>query len=124
MNDTIHPDKLSEVPWPTSGPRMPAPTLPASMASPAPPPAVDLLNQAVQGAHETLDRLADRAAPAVRQLGESVSAAEDALHAKASQWRDTGDEWVEGARGVVRDHPLVAVAAAVAVGMLIARVTR
>jgi hypothetical protein len=56
----------------------------------APPAAVDLLNHAVQGAHDIIDRLADSAAPAMRQLGENISAAEDALHAKTDQLRNHG----------------------------------
>jgi ElaB/YqjD/DUF883 family membrane-anchored ribosome-binding protein len=83
-----------------------------------------MLKDAVQGAHTTIDRLADRAEPAVQQLGERVSAAGDALHAKADQLRETGDAWAESARTTVRDNPLVAIAAAVTLGLLIARITR
>jgi ElaB/YqjD/DUF883 family membrane-anchored ribosome-binding protein len=60
----------------------------------------------------------------VRKLGESFSAAEDTLHAKSDQLRDTRDEWAESLRNTVRANPLVAVAAAVTLGLLIARLTR
>ena len=60
---------------------------------------------AVQGAHDTIDRLADSAAPAVQQLGERVPAAGEALHAKADQLRDTRDEWVEACAATVRSNP-------------------
>ncbi|MGK2951828.1 MAG: hypothetical protein ACSLEZ_05520 [Thiobacillus sp.] len=73
---------------------------------------------------ETIDRLADIAEPAVQQLGESVSAAEGALHAKSVQRRDIGDQWAEGVRTTVRGNPLVFVAAALALGAVIARITR
>jgi hypothetical protein len=90
----------------------------------APPAAIGVLNDAVQGAHDTIDRLADRAAPAVRQLGESVAAVGETLQAKTDQLREKRDVWVEGARGTVRRNPLAAVAAALALGAVIARITR
>lgn len=125
MNETIHPDSASDVRWPTGDPRVRAPDtsmLPGSEK--APPAAVVLLKNAVQGAHDTIDRLADVAAPAAQQLGESVSAAEEALHAKTDQLRDLRDEWVESLRTTVRDNPLVSVAAALALGVVIARIFR
>lgn len=88
------------------------------------PAAVGLLKHAVRGAHDTIDRLAGRAEPVVRQLGESVAAAEGALHAKAGQLRQTGDVWVDGLRCSVRSHPLTAVAVAAALGALLARSRR
>ena len=125
MNETINHDSTSNVPWSTGDHRVRVPNtsmLPGSEQ--APPATVALLRNAVQGAHETIDRLAESAAPAVRQLGESVSAAEDALHAKTDQLRETRDEWVEGVRSTVRSNPLACVAAAFALGAVIARITR
>jgi ElaB/YqjD/DUF883 family membrane-anchored ribosome-binding protein len=90
----------------------------------APTAAVGLLKSAVQRAHDTIDRLADRATPAVRQLGDSVTATGETLQAKSDQWRETGDQWVEGVRTTVRGHPLACVAAALALGVVFARITR
>ena len=67
---------------------------------------------------------ANGAAPAARQIGEHVSAAGDALQAKTGQLRDARDEWVESVRTTVRGSPLVTIAAALALGALIARITR
>jgi hypothetical protein len=78
----------------------------------------------VQGAHQTIDRLADGAAPAVRRLGEGVSVVEDALHAGTEQLRMKRDDWTEGLRGHVRSNPLACVAAALALGAMIARIVR
>ncbi len=125
MNEDLPSDKMSDVPWPTSAERMRVPVtsmLPGSELAPTP--AAGLLKNAVQGAHDTIDRYADRAAPAVQQLGESVSAAEATLRAKAEQLRETGDAWAESLRCTVRDNPLAALAGAVAVGMLVARIAR
>lgn len=125
MNETIRPDGASDVPWLTSDRRVRVPDtsmLPGSeKAAPA---VVGMLNHAVQGAHDTIDRIADGAAPAARQIGERVSAAGDALQAKTGQLRDSRDEWVESVRTTVRGSPLVTIAAALALGALIARITR
>jgi ElaB/YqjD/DUF883 family membrane-anchored ribosome-binding protein len=90
-------------------------------ASPA---AVGVLNKAVQGAHDGIDRLADRAAPAVQGLGERLAAAEEALREKADRLRDARDQWVDRARSTVRERPLSALAAALAVGAVLAVLMR
>lgn len=64
MSETIHQDSASNAPWPAGDHRVRVPStskLPGSEK--APPAAVDLLRKAVQGAHETIDQLADSAAP-------------------------------------------------------------
>ncbi len=86
--------------------------------------AEELMSRVVQGAHETIDRLADYAAPHVQRLQSGVSGASDALQGRVDGIRSTGDEWAESMRTTVRDNPLAAVATALAVGMLIARLTR
>ena len=125
MNDDHSTDKTSDVPWPTSAERGRVPATSMLPGSELPPTtAAGLLKNAVKGAHDTIDRYADRAAPVVQQLGESASAAEAALRAKAGQLRETGDAWAESLRFTVRENPLVAVAGAIAVGMLLARIAR
>jgi len=84
----------------------------------------DLLDRVVQGAHETIDRLAETAAPHVQRLQDGVLNANDTLQSRAGQLRETGDEWAESLRTTVRDNPLAAVATALAVGMIISRLTR
>lgn len=86
--------------------------------------AVDLLNQAAQGAHGRIDHIANSAEPVVRQLGQRVGAAADAVHAKTDPWRNAGTRWVAGTRSTVRGNPLIAIAAAFALGAVIARITR
>lgn len=87
-------------------------------------PATDLMNRVVQGAHQTIDRLAEQAAPHVQRLQEGAHDANAALHNRAEQAREVGDEWAESLRCTVRQHPLAAVAAALAVGLLVAKLTR
>lgn len=125
MNENLRPLTTSDVPWPTRDDRMPVPDtsmLPGSEGSP--PATASLMKNAVQGVHDTIDRLADSAAPAVGQLGDGVAAAEDALKASADVIRGTGDAWVEGLRTTVRDNPLACMAGALALGAMIARITR
>lgn len=123
MNETLRPQGFPETPWRAGEPPVPDTSmLPGSEK--APPPAVGLLKQAVRGAHQTIDRLADRAAPAVRQLGDSVAAAETALHDKAEQLRAQRDAWTDDARCTVRERPLTCVAVALAVGVLVGRLAR
>lgn len=86
-------------------------------------PQSDVLNRVVQGAHSTIDKLAETAAPHVQRLEQSVTSASDTLHARAGQAREVSDEWAESLRTTVRENPLAAVATALAVGLLIARLT-
>ena len=102
MNDPIQNDGASDVRWPTREPRIPMPETAILRGSDAAVPAATaLLRSAAQGAHATIDHLADAAAPAVQQLGEGVSAAEDALHMKTDQLRDLRDEWARNVRVTV-----------------------
>ena len=82
----------------------------------------DLISRIAQSAHETIDRLAESAAPHVNRLQENLSG--DALHQRADDMREWRDEWTESLRCTVRDNPLAAVGVALAVGVLIARLSR
>ena len=84
----------------------------------------DSFERVVQGAHHTIDRLAETAAPHVQRLQDSVATAGETLHSRAHQVREVGDEWADSLRNTVRENPLAAVLTALAVGVLIARVTR
>ena len=86
--------------------------------------AVDLVNRVADKAHATIDRLATTAAPAAQQLQKSLEDTNDLLHQRADRLRATGNEWCDGLRANVREHPLMAIGTALAVGMLIARLTR
>ncbi|HSW03319.1 hypothetical protein [Aquabacterium sp.] len=125
MTNTTESPPLSDVPWPIYKSQVHVPdTALLPEAGHEPPATVDLLKRLVQGAHDTIDSLADSATPALQHLAEGVSGAEAAVHAKTDQLRETGDAWAEILRRAVRDNPLVAVAAALAVGALIARISR
>lgn len=83
-----------------------------------------LTDRMAQGAHHTIDRLAETAAPHVERLGDAVSNASLRLKEQARHAREAGDEWAEGLRVTVRRNPLAAVASALAIGALISRFMR
>ncbi len=83
-----------------------------------------LTDRMAQGAHHTIDRLADTAAPHMQRLEEAVAGASLQLKNQARHARETGDEWAESLRTTVRRNPLAAVATAMAIGALISRITR
>lgn len=83
-----------------------------------------LTDRLAQGAHHTIDRLAETAAPHIERMEVALAGVSGQLKAQARQARETSHEWADGARGTVRRNPLSAVAAALAIGALIARLTR
>lgn len=84
----------------------------------------DMLNRVVQGAHTAIDRMAETAAPTVQKLQDGVQAASDTLSQRADDAREMSEAWAESLRSTVREHPLAAVATALAVGVLVARLAR
>lgn len=103
---------------------MPGPQPTTTTAAPSALAYSDTLDRVVQGAHHTIDRLAETAAPHVQRLQEGVATAGETLQSRAHQVREVGDEWADSLRNTVRENPLAAVLTALAVGVLIARVTR
>lgn len=86
--------------------------------------AVGILKHAVQGAHASIDRLADRAEPVLQKLEDGVSASRESLYARTDQFRDIRVAWTEGVRDTVRSNPLASIAAALVFGLVIARLNR
>ena len=86
--------------------------------------APEVMRRVVQGAHQTVDHLADVAAPRVQKLQQGVDGASEMLHARADQLRNLQDEWKTSLRGTVRESPLTAIATALLLGMLVARLHR
>lgn len=84
----------------------------------------DMLSKVVEKAHATIDRLAETAAPHVQRLSQGASSASEVLHDRAGQARELGDEWTQSLRNTVRENPLATVAAALALGVIIAKLSR
>jgi ElaB/YqjD/DUF883 family membrane-anchored ribosome-binding protein len=81
------------------------------------------VDRAAQTAHEAIDRLAAKAGPAIDRLRGTANTASETLRAKADQFGELEEQWVESARTYVRENPLAAVGIAVAVGLLIGKLT-
>lgn len=81
----------------------------------------EAMNRAVQGAHTMVDRLAEKAVPAVEGLVSGVNSASEALKTGADDLGAMQERWIENCRGYVREHPLVSVGVAVAAGVLLSR---
>lgn len=105
---------VSNPPYPTT---TPAPTPSSNLSD-------DTFTRVVQGAHQTIDRIAETAEPHVRHLQEGVASAKESLHHRSDEVRELGTEWTESLRDTVRMHPLASVVAALAVGVLVARLAR
>jgi ElaB/YqjD/DUF883 family membrane-anchored ribosome-binding protein len=83
----------------------------------------DVMRRVVQGAHEAVDRLADKAIPAVERLRGTYNDAAETLKQRADQAADLKDEWTESLRMAVREHPLAAIGTALALGVILAKLT-
>lgn len=116
MSDPSYPSNLAQTPWTDS----PAESGGNGGATPQQP----LTDRLAQGAHHTIDRLAATAGPHIEHMEAALAGATEHVKGQARHAREKGDEWADGLRATVRRNPLSAVAAALAIGALIARITR
>lgn len=75
--------------------------------------AASSVNRASDRAHETVDRMANAASSALEQWG-----------AKGDELLAIKDRAIEQTRGYVKQNPLMALGIALALGILVARITR
>ena len=73
-----------------------------------------------RGAHQAVDRAAEAASAAASRMSEHV----EALGAKGEELLEMKDQWVDGAREYVREHPFQALGIAVAAGYLLSMMMR
>ena len=71
------------------------------------------VERASSTAHEAVDRVTQAASQYAERFGET-----------AEQWLEMKDNWVEGARDYVREHPIAALGIAAAAGYLLHMITR
>lgn len=83
----------------------------------------DFVQRLVDSAHSAIDKLADVAGPAVGRLAGAFGNPSEKLSKLAGQAGDRKDEWVGDVRDIVRENPLAAVAAALAVGAIYIKLT-
>ena len=85
--------------------------------------AAPTVGRLAESAHKVVDELAGKAGPAVERLRAGVAGAVDSMGRTAQDLAGTRDEWMESCRQTVREHPVAAIAAALAAGYLLARLT-
>lgn len=73
----------------------------------------DTIERASSGMHDTIDRVSQTASAYAERFGEQA----DAL-------MQMKDDWVEGAREYVREHPIAALGIAVGVGYVLSMLMR
>ena len=66
-----------------------------------------------RSSHQTIDRATEAASAYAERLGE-----------KAEEWLEMKDDWVEGAREYVREHPIAALGIAAAAGYVLSMLMR
>lgn len=71
------------------------------------------VERATTGAHDAVDRVAQTATAYAERFGE-----------KAEEWLEMKDNWVEGAREYVREHPVAALGIAAAAGYILSMLMR
>jgi ElaB/YqjD/DUF883 family membrane-anchored ribosome-binding protein len=76
-----------------------------------------------QGAHDAVDRIADKAGPTVERLKSSLDSASTSVRSQVDGMHAMQEEWMVTARAKVRENPLTAVALAAAAGLLLGRIT-
>jgi ElaB/YqjD/DUF883 family membrane-anchored ribosome-binding protein len=82
-----------------------------------------LLDSVVRTAHDAVDRVAAKAAPALERVVSGAQGATQAVQQRARDANDLSHEWADSLRATVRDHPLASLAVALAVGVLVSRLT-
>jgi ElaB/YqjD/DUF883 family membrane-anchored ribosome-binding protein len=76
-----------------------------------------------QGAHEAVDRIADKAGPTVERLKSTLDNASTSVRSQVDGMHAVQEEWMVSARAKVRENPLTSVALAVAAGLLLGRIS-
>ncbi len=79
------------------------------------------VQRVAQSAHDVVDRMAERAVPAVERLRTGLLDARDAVKVRADNLSVIQDEWLTQCRTSVREKPLTAVAIGVVAGMFLSR---
>lgn len=108
----------------TTSPAYPPSPSPSSGSGVAPTRTEQMVDRAAQGAHQTVDQLAERAKPQLQRVEHGIEQGGEMIQRGAEQARELADEWTTSLRVSVRQHPLTAVATALLCGLLLGRVGR
>ena len=78
----------------------------------------DFVRRLVEGAHAAIDKLADAAGPTVDRIASALSNPAAKASSLLGQAGDKKDAWVSDVRDIVREHPIAAIAVALAAGAI------
>jgi len=73
---------------------------------------------------ENIERLSERAQGAVERAANEETSFADAVGERADQLMEMKDDWIEGGRDYVREHPVAALGMALAAGYLLSMIMR
>ena len=82
----------------------------------------DFVKRLVEGAHVAIDKLADMAGPTVDRIAGAFSNSSEKV-SSVGQGRNEEDSWLSDVKGIVREHPVTAVAVALAAGAVFLKLT-
>ena len=77
-----------------------------------------------RGGSEQIERASTTAHDAVDRAAQTATAYAERFGEKAEEWLEMKDNWVEGAREYVREHPVAALGIAVAAGYILSMIMR
>jgi ElaB/YqjD/DUF883 family membrane-anchored ribosome-binding protein len=73
---------------------------------------------------QNIERISDSAHEAVDRTAQTAAAIAERFGEKAEEWLEMKDNWVEGAREYVREHPIAALGMAAAAGYILSMLMR
>jgi ElaB/YqjD/DUF883 family membrane-anchored ribosome-binding protein len=73
---------------------------------------------------DTTERMSSRAHQTVDQVASAAHRVADRLSTNSEQWMASGDQMMQSFRDYVRERPFAALAAAVAIGFVLSRLSR
>ncbi|HYG56385.1 MAG TPA: hypothetical protein VD965_13905 [Burkholderiales bacterium] len=73
---------------------------------------------------QNIDRVSESAHQYVDQAANIASQAAERFGDKADEWMQMKDDWVDGAREYVREHPIAALGIAAAAGYILSMLMR
>lgn len=83
----------------------------------------DFVKRIVEGAHAAIDKLADAAGPTVDRIAQALSNPSGKASSLMGQAGDRKDAWISDVRDIVREHPIAAIAVALAAGAVYVKLT-
>lgn len=82
----------------------------------------EIVDRMAQSAHRAVDKMVERATPAVERVRSTFEGASARAYSQADHIAEVQDQWLTATRDCIRSHPIASVGAAVLGGMLLSRI--